>query len=52
VTLLRALVKETFTYTMVERLADDIDEACKSLSVTGGLHELQRKQLVKTNPHI
>lgn len=52
VTLLRALVKETFTWSMVETLASDIDEACESLKVTGGLHELQRKNLVKTNPHI
>lgn len=52
VTLLRALVKETFTFTMVETLANDILEECKTLEVTGGLHELQRKHLVKTNPHI
>lgn len=52
VTLLRALVKESFTYTMVETLANDIVEECKTLEVTGGLHELQRKNLVKTNPHI
>lgn len=52
VTLLRALVKETFTYTMVEALAADIESACQDLETTGGLHELQRKRLVKTNPHI
>jgi glutamate decarboxylase len=52
VTVLRALVKETFTYTMVETLAGDIDEACETLKETGGLHELQRKHLVKTNAHI
>jgi glutamate decarboxylase len=52
VTVLRALVKETFTYTMVEALASDIDDACATMSVTGGLHELERKHLVKTNPAI
>ena len=52
VTVLRALVKESFTYTMVERLAADIEEECKNLEITGGLHELQRKNLVKTNPQI
>lgn len=52
VVVLRALVKETFTYTMVETLAADIEEACETLAVTGGLHELQRKHLVKTNPGV
>jgi glutamate decarboxylase len=52
VTVLRALVKETFTYTMVETLAADIESECKTLEETGGLHELQRKHLVKTNPSI
>lgn len=52
VTVLRALVKETFTYTMVETLVADIEEECKTLEETGGLHELQRKHLVKTNPSI
>jgi glutamate decarboxylase len=52
VVVLRALVKETFTFTMVEALAEDIEKACKDLEVTGGLHEIQRKNLVKTNPGI
>jgi glutamate decarboxylase len=52
VTVLRALVKETFTYTMVEALANDIEDACKDLEITGGLHEIQKKNLVKTNPSI
>jgi glutamate decarboxylase len=52
VTVLRALVKETFTYTMVETLANDVHEECETLDQTGGLHELQRKHLVKTNPQI
>jgi glutamate decarboxylase len=52
VVVLRALVKETFTFTMVEALAEDIEKACKDLAITGGLHEIQRKNLVKTNPGI
>lgn len=52
VTLLRALVKESFTFTMVEALAADIESACKDLEQTGGLHEIQKKRLIKTNPHI
>jgi glutamate decarboxylase len=52
VTVLRALVKETFTYTMVEALAGDIETVCKDLEITGGLHEIQRNRLVKTNPSI
>lgn len=52
VTLLRALVKESFTYTMVDHLANDIEMACSDLEKTGGLHELQKKRLVKTNAHI
>jgi glutamate decarboxylase len=52
VTVLRALVKESFTYSMVEKLGDDIAEAVESLDETGGLHEHQKKALVKTNPAI
>ena len=52
VTVLRALVKENFTYSMVEKLADDIGDACQTLSVKGGLHEADKKNLVKTNPAI
>ncbi|MGH2905676.1 MAG: glutamate decarboxylase [Solirubrobacterales bacterium] len=52
VTVMRALVKETFTYSLVEKLADDIEAACVSLDDHGGLHESDKKQLVKTNPHV
>lgn len=52
VTVLRALVKENFTYSMVERLGKDIAAACEVLSEKGGLHEADRKHLVKTNPAI
>lgn len=52
VVILRALVKETFTYTMVEQLAKDIEDECATFDQTGGLHELQRKHLVKTNPNV
>lgn len=50
VTVLRALVKESFTYSMVEKLGDDIAEACATLAVKGGLHEADRKNLVRSNP--
>lgn len=50
VTVLRALVKESFTYGMMEKLAEDIESACATLEVKGGLHEADRKKLVKTNP--
>jgi glutamate decarboxylase len=52
VVILRALVKESFTNSMVEKLASDIEEECATLDETGGLHELQRKHLVKTNPNV
>lgn len=52
VTVLRALVKESFTYSMVEKLGDDIAAAVESLEQTGGLHDHHKKALVKTNPSI
>ncbi|MGB0871523.1 MAG: hypothetical protein ACPGYP_00120, partial [Solirubrobacterales bacterium] len=42
--------KESFTYGMMEKLAEDIESACATLEVKGGLHEADRKKLVKTNP--
>lgn len=51
VTIMRALVKETFTYSMVQKLGDDIEAACDTLDVKGGLHEADRKR-VKSNPRI
>ncbi len=50
--IMRALVKISLPFTMVEKLADDILEECETLDKTGGLHEIQRKHLVKTNPNV
>jgi glutamate decarboxylase len=47
VKVLRALVKETLSREQVGRLADDIDQACKTLAEKGGAHPSERKQ-VKT----
>lgn len=51
VTVLRALVKETLTYSLVKKLGDDIAEACETLATKGGLHPHDRKR-VKTNPRL
>jgi len=47
VTIMRALVKLTLGHTLANTLADDIAQACETLSKKGGLHELDRKR-VKT----
>src|SRR3954467_4403544 len=47
VTILRALVKETLSHSLVSTLASDIHEACATLDVKGGLHALDRRR-VKT----
>ena len=47
VTIMRALVKQTLGHSLATTLAGDIGDAVKSLSVKGGLHELDR-QRVKT----
>ena len=44
---LRALVKETLSREQVDRLADDIEQACATLEKKGGAHPSERKQ-VKT----
>jgi len=44
---LRALVKETLSREQVNRLADDIEQACATLAEKGGAHPSERKQ-VKT----
>jgi len=44
---LRALVKETLSREQVDRLADDIEQACSVLAEKGGAHPSERKQ-VKT----
>src|SRR5215217_422766 len=47
VTIMRALVKLTLSHTLAGTLADDIAQACETLSKKGGLHELDRRR-VKT----
>jgi glutamate decarboxylase len=48
VKVLRALVKETLGRQQVDRLADDIDQACKVLDEKGGAHEHERKRMKRT----
>ena len=47
VKLLRALVKETLSREMVDTLAGDIADACRTLEEKGGAHDSEREQ-VKT----
>ena len=47
VTMMRALVKETLSREMVDVLANDIHDACRTLDKKGGAHKVERKQ-VKT----
>src|SRR5215207_1014580 len=47
VTIMRALVKLTLSHSLTTTLADDLAQACETLSKKGGLHELDRKR-VKT----
>jgi len=49
VTIMRALCKETLSRAQIDRLADDIGHACKTLDETGGAHEAERKR-VQTGP--
>ncbi len=49
VTIMRALVKQTLSRAQVDRLADDIAEACATLEKKGGAHASERKQ-VKAGP--
>ncbi len=44
VTIMRALVKETFSREMVETLAEDIAQAIQTLDKKGGAHESERKR--------
>ena len=44
VKVLRALVKQTLSREQVDRLADDIDAACKTLDAKGGAHPSERKK--------
>jgi glutamate decarboxylase len=47
VKVLRALVKQTLSREQVDRLADDISQACMTMEKKGGAHPSERKQ-VKT----
>src|SRR3954454_2480061 len=47
VTIMRALVRRSLGHSLASTLADDIAQACATLAVKGGLHELDR-QRVKT----
>ncbi len=48
VKILRALVKETLSYSLTVTLGQDIAQACATLDAKGGLHPADRKR-VKTN---
>ncbi|MFI4992494.1 MAG: glutamate decarboxylase [Solirubrobacterales bacterium] len=48
VKIMRALVKQTLSYSMTVTLGADIAEACETLKKKGGLHPADRKR-VKTN---
>src|SRR5262245_66354867 len=45
VTIMRALVKRVLGRSPVLTLADDIAEACQTLSLKGGLHERDRRRV-------
>jgi glutamate decarboxylase len=45
VTIMRALVKRALGHSLATTLAADIAEACATLAVKGGLHELDRKRV-------
>ena len=48
VTIMRALVKETLGREQVDTLADDIDEACRTLEKKGGAHQSEREKVKKS----
>jgi glutamate decarboxylase len=48
VKILRALVKQTLSYSMTVCLGEDIAEACATLAKKGSLHPADRRR-VKTN---
>ena len=49
VKIMRALVKETLGRAQIDRLADDIAQACDTLEKKGGAHPTERKQM-KASP--
>jgi len=48
VKVMRALVKETLGRQQVDRLANDIDQACRVLDEKGGAHPHERKRMKRT----
>jgi glutamate decarboxylase len=48
VKIMRALVKETLGRQQVDRLANDIEEACATLEEKGGAHPHERKQMKRS----
>ena len=45
VKVLRALVKQTLSRAQIDRLADDIEQACETLEKKGGAHASERKKM-------
>ena len=45
VKLMRALVKLTLTHSLAETLADDLEEACRTLQEKGGVHPSERERV-------
>jgi glutamate decarboxylase len=45
VKLMRVLVKLTLGYSLAEKLAEDLDMACKTLAEKGGVHPSERKRV-------
>jgi glutamate decarboxylase len=48
VKIMRALVKETLGRSQVDRLADDVREACETLEKKGGAHPHERKKMKRS----
>jgi glutamate decarboxylase len=48
VKIMRALVKETLSRAQVDRLADDVHEACETLAKKGGAHPHERKKMKRS----
>lgn len=51
VTIMRALVKETFSREHVDTLARDIEAACTTLEEKGGAHESERRKMLTGSGH-
>jgi len=45
VKVLRALVKQTLSRSQIDRLAEDIEEACAHLDKKGGAHPAERERI-------